>query len=214
MNPRLGLALSTLFGAAACGGGDAEQGPPNVLLISIDTLRPDFLGCYGHERDTSPRLDALAARGTLFEDVSSAAPWTLPGHATILTGMYPSTHGAKDHTLVLSDATPTLATQLRDRGYHTMAIVNSHNIGEPAYGLTQGFAPEDFRYVFEMAEGKNGRQFIANRGDEITALALQVLKERDDRPFFLFLHYYDVHTDFTPERQVGARCSSSPTRAP
>src|SRR5262245_49260393 len=74
-----------------------NQGPRNGLLISIDTLRPDQLHCYGNERDTSPTLDGIAKAGVLFEDVTAAAPWTLPAHASILTGRYPSHHGVKNH---------------------------------------------------------------------------------------------------------------------
>lgn len=187
------LAAALLALASACGGGEAR---PNVLLISVDTLRPDFLGCYGHERETSPAIDRLAAGGTLFEDVTAASPWTLPSHASMLSGLYPSTHGVKDHENQLE--AETLATRLADSGYQTMAVVNSHNVGTPAYGLTRGF--EGLEYVLEMEEREDGHSVITNRGDVITRRGIRYLKERDlERPFFLFLHYYDVHTDFTPD---------------
>ncbi len=150
------LALTT----AGCTGNAAPAASgTNVILISIDTLRPDFLGCYGHERDTSPVLDAVATAGTLFSDVTAAAPWTLPSHASMLTGMYPSTHGVKNHDRKLTSE--TLATRFRDAGYQTMAIVNSHNIGDERYGLLRGF--ERHEYIFEMETFADGRYLVANR---------------------------------------------------
>jgi arylsulfatase A-like enzyme len=179
----------------ACGGTD-DAPRPNVILISVDTLRPDFLGCYGHPRPTSPAIDALAARGTVFDDVTAAAPWTLPSHATMLTGLYPSRHGVIDHTYRLE--AETLQQSLSSAGYQTMAVVNSHNIGDRAYGLIDGFDAGKAEYVPEMEELFGGP--IVNRGNAITNKAIAALNARDEaRPFFLFLHYYDVHTDFTPD---------------
>ncbi len=181
-----------LFPLALLAGCSREAaGPPNVLLISIDTLRPDRLGCYGHERETSPTLDGLAQAGVLFEDVTAASPWTLPSHASILTGRYPSRHGVKDHVNHLRRGVPTLASVLRGRGYTTMAVVNSHNLSE-RYGLNRGFL--SFRYLEEqLADGS-----IPNRGAEILDQAREWLAAEREGPFFLFLHFYDVHTDFTP----------------
>jgi len=189
----VGLAL------ASCGETAAPRGErPNLVLISVDTLRPDFLGCYGHAGDVSPRIDALAARGVVFEDVTSSAPWTLPAHATMLTGMYPSTHGVRTHEFALTEE--SLATWLGKAGYQTIAVVNSHNIGFPQYGLLRGFDAAE--WVPEMEVGSGGRMTpgpIRNMAARIVKRALQDLERRDrSRPFFLFLHFYDVHTDFTP----------------
>ncbi len=178
--------LTALLGACS----RKPAGPPNVLLISIDTLRPDRLGCYGHDRPTSPTLDELARTGVLYEDVTAASPWTLPSHASILTGRYPSRHGVKDHVNRLRRGVPTIASVLRGKGYSTKAVVNSHNLSE-RYGLDRGFL--DFEYVHEQLDDGS----IPNRGPEILAKARDWL-EQDKRPFFLFLHFYDVHTDFTP----------------
>jgi arylsulfatase A-like enzyme len=194
---RAWLAPLALFAVlAACGRG--EERAHNVILISIDTLRPDHLGCYGYDRDTSPSIDALAKGGVLFEDVTAASPWTLPSHATMFTGMYPSRHGVKDHVNRLSDEIPTLATRLGRRGFRTMAVVNSHNLSE-RFGLDQGF--EEFLYVDEFSAPDDPERRIVNRGEEITDQGFAWLDEDDDRPFFLFLHYYDVHTDFDPEER-------------
>jgi arylsulfatase A-like enzyme len=193
---------------AACAE-DAAPRAPNALLISIDTLRPDFLGCYGYPRETSPTLDALAARGVRFDDVTAAAPWTLPSHATMLTGLYPNHHGVKTHATRLAEGVITLAEELRDRGFETFAVVNTHNVGAPQFRLGQGF-DERFRYVVETHEDPaTGAIRTGNDGAEILSAAREFLAGRDpERPFFLFLHFYDVHTDFTAapeyrERFVG-----------
>ena len=185
--------LATLL-APACGGGAAEQ-RPNVVMISIDTLRPDFLGCYGHERPTSPLLDRFASEGVTFTDVTSASPWTLPSHASMLTGLYPSSHGVKNHDRQLTKE--TLATRLLKAGYETMTVVNSHNIGDKRFGLLRGF--EKAHYQKESIEDPETK-LITNQGPKIAKRAIEFLRERDpERPFFLFLHFYDVHTDFTPD---------------
>ena len=200
LRPRLsGLLVPALLACALLAGcGGADQRPPNVLLISIDTLRPDRLGCYGHDRETSPALDALAAGGVLFEDVTSASPWTLPSHATMLTGLYPSRHGVVGHTNRLRQKTRSLATRLGEHGYRTLGVVNSHNLSE-RYGLGRGF--DVFEYVLE----KNPKGKILNRGPRIVARAQELLGEVGDQPFFMFLHFYDVHTDFTPDDEYRAQ---------
>src|SRR5262249_4610825 len=135
--------------AASCDrtGQEDVARPRNVLLISLDTLRPDHLHCYGHPSDTSPAIDALAARGVRFADASSAAPWTLPSHTTMFTGLYPSHHGVKDYSQQLPDERVTLAEVLRDHGFQTFAVINTWNIADPRFHIFQGIAPEDVHYV-------------------------------------------------------------------
>ena len=201
----LPLALLASLACSCSGGGPAEGVPKNVLLISIDTLRPDHLGCYGHDRDTSPALDRLAEEGVLYADVSSTAPWTLPAHASLLTGLYPSHHGVKDQIHRLKDETVTLAEELADAGLRTFGVVNSFNVGGPAFRLGQGF--ETFVSVPEASyDARTMRQVIINAGPTVLAEAKRQLESRKgDEPFFLFLHFYDVHTDFTPEPRYRER---------
>jgi arylsulfatase A-like enzyme len=156
----------------------------NLLLVSIDTLRGDMLGCYGHDRPTSPALDTIAAQGTLFETAVSPSPWTLPAHASLLTGLYPMRHGVKSHRLRLAAGISTLAVHLRKRGFTTAAIVNSHNLTR-RYGLGRGFQSHD--YVRESLEEA--------APSDVHARARQWLAEARE-PFFLFLHFYDVHSDY------------------
>jgi arylsulfatase A-like enzyme len=183
---------------AACGQGPAEVRPRNAILISIDTLRPDYLGCYGHPRPTSPTLDALAASGVRFEDVTAAAPWTLPSHATMLTGLYPASHGVKSHETRLPEAVQTVAEEFQAAGFETVAVVNTHNIGEARFQLRQGF--QRFRYVDEVVtDPKTMRIRSPNRGEDVVLRAKELLAKRDPaKPLFLFLHFYDTHTDYTP----------------
>jgi len=158
---------------------------PNLIVISIDTLRPDHLGCYGYDRPTSPALDRLAREGLLFENVSSTSPWTMPAHASLLTGLYPSRHGLKSHKQYLQESAVPLAEILQQQGYVTSAVVNSHYISQ-RYGFDRGF--DDFYYVREnMAQAKPS---------DVESGAVSWLSKHDGRPFFLFLHYYDVHSDY------------------
>ena len=206
--------LCALFVGAACGTGCSEPAPPaprNLILISVDTLRPDRLGLHGFERPTTPTLDALAAEGVRFARVSSTAPWTLPAHATLLTGLYPSRHGVKTHERFLQDHVVTLAEAFQARGYQTAGIVNSHNLS-PRYGLSAGF--EHFDYVKEDVAQREPTDVEANACAWLAGLAkpaggvehppaiardLTDVPRRPDEPFFLFLHYYDVHSDYASQ---------------
>jgi arylsulfatase A-like enzyme len=199
-----GLVLPVL--AALAGAGTACRARPaieRVVLVSIDTLRPDHLGAYGYARPTSPVLDALAARGVLFEDASSPSPWTLPAHASLLTGLYPGRHGVKGHDRYLPAAVPTLASLLGRAGWTTAAVVNSHNLG-PRFGLDRGF--QQFLYVEEVAAQRAPTTRLVDQ-------ALAWLRRHRDRPFFLFLHSYDVHSDYAslPEHE---RAFASPYDGP
>jgi len=184
---------------ATCGGGAPDR-PRNVILISLDTLRPDHLSCYGHTPETSPAIDALAARGVRFADVTSAAPWTLPSHTTMFTGLYPSHHGVKDYSNRLPQESTTLAEVLAQHGFQTFAVINTLNLANPSYGIFQGFAPQDVHYIKEERQAPNGARVIADTGAQVADTARELVRARDrSRPFFLFAHFYDAHTDFTPE---------------
>jgi arylsulfatase A-like enzyme len=182
----LAAGLALMAPAAGCRGSSRPSPPARVVLVSIDTLRADHLGCYGYGRPTSPGLDALAREGVLFEDVSAPSPWTLPSHASLLTGLYPSRHGLKAHDRYLPATVPTLASILGRAGYVTAAVVNSHNLG-PRFGLDRGF--QEFSYVEETA----GQQ-APSAG--ITDQAAAWLRRYRERRLFLFVHYYDVHSDY------------------
>jgi arylsulfatase A-like enzyme len=187
----IGLPGLALLGVLACDPTSAPESAarPSLLLISVDTLRPDHLGCYGYPRDTSPHLDALAARGTLFERAVSPAPWTLPAHASIFTGAWPGVHALQEDGNRLGRQWLTFPQRLRDAGYATLAVV-SHFYVSSEFGFDRGFD----RYDDGLTEGGT-RNPIAG---EVVDRALELLADPPAGPFFLFLHFFDPHWDYTP----------------
>jgi arylsulfatase A-like enzyme len=183
---RLGLRLAVLLslGLAVCCG--PEGNLLNVVIIAIDTLRPDHLGCYGYERATSPNIDDLAASGTLFENAVSQAPWTLPSFGTVFTSLYPTQHGATTVGTRMRTSFPTLASILREEGFSAGAIVNTPVL-RPEFGLDRGFEHYDI-----MSPG------VERRAEEVTADALEWIDRRKKAPFFLFVHYFDPHLSYSP----------------
>jgi arylsulfatase A-like enzyme len=163
-----------------------DSGPLNVIIIGLDTLRPDHLGCYGYPRNTSPAIDRLAGEGALFEYAVSQSPWTLPSFATVFTSLYPTQHRAGFLKSTLGTDFPTLASILSDNGYSTGAVVNTAALN-PAFGIDRGFAHYD---VAPMSAGR-----VA---DGTTRDALEWVDGRADRSFFLFVHYYDPHLSYSP----------------
>ncbi len=170
---------------------DVQLDPPRlIVLVSIDTLRADHLGAYGYERFTSPVLDGMAAEGALFEDASAAAPWTLPSHASMLTGLYPHEHGVTTMRLGLGKDVPTLASLLARAGYRTAAVVNSTWLERDTFGLTRDF--ERYAYVPESAEQRAPTRWVTDQ-------AIEWMSTLGDGRLLLFLHYYDVHADYASE---------------
>ncbi|MCC6801382.1 MAG: sulfatase [Anaerolineae bacterium] len=120
--------------------------PPDIVLIILDTLRRDRLSSYGHDRETSPGFDAFAQRATLFERAVAPSQWTVPAHASLFTGLYPSAHGVVEANGRLSDMHPTLAEILQVGGYKTVAFCNNPLVGVLDNGLQRGF-DEFFNYA-------------------------------------------------------------------
>ena len=140
----IGLALA-LTGITGCARREAQPPqppppPPNILFISVDTLRRDHLGCYGYGPDTSPNIDALARDGTVFDNAISSSSWTLPAHASMLTGLYPAFHGLQDDGVKLGPQVVTLAESLQAAGYHTIGVV-SHVYVSTSFFLARFFSP-------------------------------------------------------------------------
>ena len=148
MNRAVGCLIALMAGlVGGCGGSDRAEAdrPRHVLLISIDTLRPDHLGCYGYDRPTSPFLDELENQGVVFEQAYATSPWTLPSHATMLTGLYPSHHGAYAVRHMLPDEVPTLQQMLGAAGFQSAGVVNSIYLA--THALDRGFGY--FKYLKE-----------------------------------------------------------------
>lgn len=174
--------------------GRAAPVRPNVLLVSIDSLRSDHLGAYGYTRDTSPTIDRLANDGVLFEEAISASSWTLPAHMSLLTATPPERHGVVRHDRRLRDEAVTLAEVLRDEGYVTAGFVAGPYLKD-VYGYGQGFDVYDQSAVRDGIESHKGVT-----GPRLTELVLETLDRTHEEgaPFFVFLHMWDVHYDYNP----------------
>ena len=171
-----------------------EPGPAkNIILISLDTVRPDHLGTYGYPKDTSPTIDRLAEKGAVFNDAVAVSPWTRPSNATLLTGVYPLQHGARTFRSTLSADVPSLPELLAPAGFRCAAIVSSMLINERS-GLDRGF--EFFRYVSEWKRLPGGGKRSQDPGTRVTRDAIEWLDANAESRFFLFLHYYDAHSDY------------------
>jgi len=161
---------------------------PSVLLITIDTLRADHLGCYGYGRPTSPHIDRLASEGALFERVTTSLPRTTQSIASILTGRFPKGHGARGLFSRLSQANVTLAEILKSEGYATGAFVSNLFLA-PGKGFEQGFE----------VYGNSPRRYDGDSAPEVTAGALAWLRALpQEKPFFLWVHYLDPHWTYAP----------------
>lgn len=169
--------------------GEPEQvHQPDIVLISLDTVRPDHLGCYGYTvRATSPNLDRFASTAALFLTARCQAPWTLPSHMSLMTSMLPSHNHVEDISQKLADDVPYLPDILHKAGYQTAALVNNGQM-KPHWGFARGF--DEWReFEVDTPEGM---------ASNITDHALQWLAKPRGKPRFLFLHYYDAHDPYDP----------------
>jgi len=180
---------------AACG--DPQW---NVLLLTLDTTRADFLGCYGKESARTPHLDQLAASGVLFDNACTSNPVTQPSHATILTGTYPLVHGVRDNGLFhLPEERTTLAELLASRGYATGAAIGGFPLTRE-FGTAQGFQfyDDDLKAIRHDLRGRQVRPRFPTWYDERPAAHVNDairpwLRDQAGRPFFVWLHYWDPH---------------------
>jgi len=179
---------------------------PNVVLVTIDTLRADHCGAYGYPRPTTPHLDAVAAAGTLFETAYTPMPTTLPAHAALFTSRHPRELGVRENGVNLPEDATTLAEILRSAGYATAAFVSSFVLDE-RFGLEQGFdhydddfsaAEGDLRDHYRW-QGKDMHRPFDRRGRATTDAARAWLQSREGgAPFFLWVHYFDPHQPLRP----------------
>lgn len=175
----------------------SETRPPlNIVLFTLDTTRADHLGAYGYQDVKTPTIDALAKGGVLFRRAIAPAPITLPSHSSIMTGLYPPSHGVRDNgTFALSAEAVTLAEILHDAGYATGAFVGA-SVLERRYGLTQGFDV----YDDDFSQGRRRKLFMyaERRCEQVVASALRWLEQHKDGKFFTWLHFYDPHAGYDP----------------
>lgn len=165
---------------------------PNFVVVCLDTLRADRLGCYGYDRPTSPGLDAFAERGVLFENAISQAPETLAAHMSLFTGLYPREHHVWD-VQSLAPQLPYLLEQFRAAGYRTAALTEDGGVS-PIHGFDRGFQC----YLDGAPTSKRG----SKRVEETFGRAASLIRRSRDRPFFLFVHTYETHTPYDPPEDV------------
>jgi arylsulfatase A-like enzyme/Flp pilus assembly protein TadD len=201
------LVGTTLFGTAAWGqtsGPTSGQTPsrrtppPDVYLITIDTLRADHVGCYGYKQGETPALDALAADGVRFTQAFTHSPITNTSHITILTGLLPSVHGVTDFGVPLSPQHVTAAELLKKRGYQTAAFIGAVILDSKtlAPGLDRGF---DFYDNFPAkTETKQRWGRVERRGMEVVSHAESWFEKHRTGPHFVWVHLYDPHDPYEP----------------
>ena len=197
-----------LFGAIRLGPrllrGAEGPGRPNVLLITIDTLRWDHLGCYGSRDAATPSLDALAARGARFETAVMHAPLTAPSHASILSGVTPLRHGVRDNgAFVVPPDLGSLPRAFKRAGYETAGFVSGFPL-DRRFGFAQGFDTYDDRLPRGDGAGRTAQ--TERRADATTDAVLGWLGQRTPTaPWFLWVHYFDPHAPYDPPDRFRAR---------
>jgi len=182
----------------------------NILLISIDTLRSDSIGCYGSKKATTPNIDSLAKNGVLFKNVVSPAPFTLPSHTSMMTGLIPPSHGVLDNGgFYLDPNTVTLAEMARSQGLNTAAFVGAFPL-DSRFGLDQGF--DLYNDNYPSVNNVNELTMPERPAEEVTGPALLWLEAHKAKRWFVFVHFYDPHFPYKDsyekeieeaDRQVG-----------
>ncbi len=202
--------LSALLGS--CGAPAAPRPTsrlPNVVVITLDTVRADHLHVYGDARIETPRLDALARSGTRFSQAYTPVPITLPAHTAIFTGSFPMATGMHDFSgNQLAESIPTLASVLRASGYATAAFIAAAVL-DARFGLNQGFDTYDGHFDFSRLDETN-LDLMARRGDDVMARALAWLGHGPPQPFLLWVHLYDAHYPYTSAPPYTARYRGRP----
>ena len=198
---RFGVFLVLLLAACNRTPPPAPIQKPNVLLITVDTLRADRVG-----RGLTPALDELAARGTRFTAARSTAPLTLPSHASIMTGTLPPENGVRVNGAALATR-PTLARSFKDAGYQTGAFVGAYVL-DRRFGLSGGFDTYDDRVQRDPSGA--ARLEAERRGDIVVDAALKWLGGRSGTPFFAWVHLYDPHAPYNPPQEFLAKAGGKP----
>jgi arylsulfatase A-like enzyme/Tfp pilus assembly protein PilF len=196
--------VAAIVGVLACCGSSEKEAPAlaklrpvNVLLVTIDTLRADRLGCYGYQDAATPVLDGLAASGALFENAVAPTPLTPPSHASMFTGQYPHVHGVRNTGgFVLQSSSVTLAEILQQQGWDTAAFVGA-SVLKKIVGLDQGFTT----YDDQMPKPDASRQMREDPERSAAAVvdrAITWLDGQSGGPFFLWVHVFDPHIPYEP----------------
>ncbi len=195
------LLLAALVIAVIPTFGSAQTSGPPVLLITVDTLRADHLGCYGDARVHTPAIDGLAAHGVRFENAFSQVPITFPSHTVILSGTYPMWNGVRDFTSKpLDPSVGLIAEAFRRHGYRTAAFVSAFVL-DRTWGLSRGFETYDDQFDPRQFETRNPGNIERRAGETVPRVLAWLEKWRATSsagPFFIWLHLYDPHSPYDP----------------
>jgi arylsulfatase A-like enzyme/Flp pilus assembly protein TadD len=184
-----------------------DKRPWNVVVITLDTTRPDHIGAYGYAEAQTPHLDRLAHGGVMFQNCYTSVPLTLPSHSALFTGRYPIANNVRNNgNYFLPGDETTLAEVLRDRGYDTRAVIAAFVLLSK-FGVNQGFSVYD--------DSLDTHEMIRNYKSEIPAEMVHEkfvtwLDQNDGKPFFYWLHFYDPHTPYRPPQEYAKRFPSGP----
>jgi arylsulfatase A-like enzyme len=172
---------------------------PNIVVITIDTCRKDYIGCYGNTWINTPTIDQMAQEGIVFEKGYAASATTLPSHVSILTSLKPFQHGVIGNDYKMAEAIPTLQLTLVEEGYDTGAAVSVFHLSDEISGLGNGF--NEYRQVDESWRKKlsGDLAYLTRGGRQTTNAAIEWLDQERDSPFFLWIHYYDPHFPYIAE---------------
>jgi arylsulfatase A-like enzyme len=180
--------------------------PANIIILLVDSLRPDHLSAYGYPLPTSPAIDRLAHEGVLFRNCYAASNWTVPTHASLFTGLYPSSHGCYSMYSALDPAVPTLAQILAGKGYRTGGFFDNRLLGS-RYGLMRGFQTTlgvDNEHKVSLALLRIWERFRGDRSSSknvLLAAGKWIERARSqEQPFFLFFNFMDVHLPYRPQK--------------
>jgi len=196
------LALGFPQTARAAG---TEAARPSVILISIDTLRADHLSCYGYTRLQTPHIDALTRGGTLFAEIYSQAPITLPSHVSLFTSTYPFANGIRENAQVLPAGAVTLAAVLAARDYGTAAFIGGYFL-DRRFGLAQGFQTYDSPFETRPINAALG---LKRPAGQVLEAAEHWLENNDARPLLLFVHLFDLHQPYDAPPAYPSRAPQS-----
>lgn len=187
----------------------AAGSPTNVIVVTVDTLRADRLGCYGNRDGLTPVMDRLSNDGALFQHAVAQVPLTLPSHTAILTGSYPIWNGVQDlSSNGLSSGVGTLAEMFKERGYYTGAFVSAFVLNS-MWGLNRGFDYYDDDLRADAASASD-RPAQERRAAQTVERSLRWLEARRSRPFFLWVHLYDPHAPYEPPEPFKSRFRGHP----
>lgn len=189
--------------------GAAGVARPNVILLTIDTLRADHLGAYGAADVSTPAIDRLAREGTRFTNAATTVPFTLPAHSSIMTGTYPPVHGVRENVgYALGDDAPTLATLLGSAGYRTAGFVSAFVL-DSQWGIGRGFDRYHDDFDTSAMESRNLGS-VQRDGAETLESVVAWLDERPEGPFFLWMHLFDPHDPYEPVEPWASRYPGRP----